>query len=143
MMREAVKKQKHLPQTSKKGIRNQCQKTLNLVSILGPLAQPKLTKKTFKNRSQKGCKICIHFGIDFYRFGGPRWAARGGPTKGQRTNLFDHKSALAPQPAPRPPKTLPRPPQDPPQDPQRHRKSIKKTIGKIEPKSSQKHLQPY
>ena len=49
----------------------------------------------------------------FWSIWGAKMGGQGGPTKGQRTNLFYQTRSWAPQADPRPPKTSPDPPKTP------------------------------
>ena len=72
---------------------------------MAPFSKPKWTP----NRTKIDTKINVNFAcilVSFFcgiwKMLGPKMGRPGGPTKGQRTNFFDQKSALDPQAAPRP-----------------------------------------
>ena len=92
----------------------------------GSIFGAKMDQKSLKNRSQNGCKMCMHFGIDFLSIfidlgaqDGPPRGANEGPTNQLFRSEIQPGPPTRPKTAQDPPKTPPQDPPRPPQDPPR------------------------
>ena len=130
-MRNSVKKQKTPSTNIKKRYQEPMPENFEFGLHVGSIFEAKIDQKTLKNRSQNGCKICMHFGIDFVLIfidlgaqDGPPRGANEGPTN----QLF--RSKIRPGP-PRRPKTAQDPPKTDPRatlDRPRGKKTAKKKL---------------